>query len=737
MSQTALTFFEHSLISHEKRTCHAKIRQLISRITTHLAFSAETTIDLTNYGLIPIYTVDCQETILRELETSIPLLNFKTLIWHIHFSQSTHQLALKIGTGNRINQCDIILTLHQKQENNPITVHCQLDGAQLKDNHWAIFTFNEIIPAGEYACQLQSPNADNQVNTLFIWLTVPYKAQAYHLGNYCYNEPNKADLQLAVNKLTKNESIGLILYVSDETYLLECLNSIFAQIYPHWSLYIIVDKNIILPTFEQKYQNHIKIIHFTHLTEVSSICYRLFNQLSNQWVILLQSTDILTIDALFELINYINKSDTPVMMLYSDEDSIDDKNHYVNPYFKPNWSNELLKGQFYLGQLIIYPVNLIKQIVFSANNIAFTALLWDIALKISEKIQTIQHIPKILCHRYANSSANLTIDTLTCIQAALTRENLGGAITLNPIIPTTYLLNYPVIGQPQVSIIIPIKDKIELLIGCINSILAITTYNQYEFIIVDNGSTAAKTLTTLAHYKELLNQRINIISQPGEFNFSRLVNNGVKHAHGEIILLLNNDMQLLTSPHWLQILIGFAQHPEIGAVGCKLLYPEDNTIQHAGIICGIGGVANHPHRHYSVESVGYFNRLAVVANYSAITGACLMIERKLWNAVGGFDENLAIAFNDVDFCLKLSEKGFRHVVVPQVIFYHDESKTRGLEDSDEKQQRLKQEHTYLSQRWQNKIIHDPFYNPHLTPYTEDFSLNPHSIYYCETYDVLL
>lgn len=737
MSHTTLTFFEQSLINHERHTCHTKIRQLITRIATYLAFSSDSMIELSNYGLIPILSLNDRENILKELEASIPILNFKTFTFPIQLSCPSQQIFIKLGTGNRINHCHIIFTLRKKQENSPIIATCQLDGTKLLDNNWALFTFHAPIPTGEYIGEITSPDADNQVNALFIWLTVPYRTQTHNLGYYRYQTSDMAELQLKMEKLTHNDLITLVLYIIDQTELADCLESIFNQIYPHWELYIIVGKGIVLPSFSQKYQNKVKIITIANTAAIPSLYYRLFKNFSSQWVVLLTSAIHLTNDALLSLLSHVHEATTPIDMLYSDEDCVEHKNHYLQPYFKPNWSKELLKGQFYLGQLILYRTDLLKQIDNNSENVPYTTLLWDIALKVTEKNQAIQHIPSVLCHvAQSNESAQL-IDSLSIVQMALDRENLGGKVELNPVIPTSYLLSYPIVAHPLVSIIIPIRDKIELLITCINSILAITHYTNYEFIIVDNGSQATETFTTLDHYQQQLGQRLTIVRQETAFNFSRLVNTGVQQANGEIILLLNNDMRLLTSPNWLETMIGFAQHPEIGAVGCKLLYPQDNTIQHAGIVCGIGGVANHPHRHYSCESVGYFNRLAVVANYSAVTGACLMVERQLWESVGGFDEHLAIAFNDIDFCLKLSENGLRHVVVPQVIFYHYESKTRGLDNSDEKQHRLQQERDYLTQRWQDKIQHDPFYNPHLTPYTEDFSLNPHSIYYYANVDQLL
>jgi GT2 family glycosyltransferase len=268
-----------------------------------------------------------------------------------------------------------------------------------------------------------------------------------------------------------------------------------------------------------------------------------------------------------------------------------------------------------------------------------------------------------------------------------------------------------------------------LLESCLQALRKVTTYPHWELIVVDNGSQEAATLALFEKYKVEWGEAFRVIRQDIPFNFSTLVNHGVKVAKGEIILLLNNDTEILGPSDWLQEMLGFAQHPDIACVGCKLLYPQDNTIQHAGLVCGVAGVANHSHKHFPANSTGYFHRLAIVANYSAITGACLMVRKALWEEVNGFDENLGIAFNDVDFCLKLLKQGLRHVVLPQVHFYHHESKTRGLETTATKQKRLAKEAAYMKKRWGWILQDDPFYSPHLTREWEDFRLGSQSIYY--------
>ncbi|MEN8217052.1 MAG: glycosyltransferase family 2 protein [Pseudomonadota bacterium] len=830
-----------------------KISQLISRIATHLVFSSsETLIELSHYGLTPIDSFSATEESERDIETSIPILNGKTVQWQIANSEPITAIYLKLGTCGRINRCHLTLSIFKKQQERLVTV-VKRKGASVKDNQWTEFLLDTPLLPNQYICQLQSPNADNNNNTLFLWLTVQdafsidtstqelsdygltpilsfsptqkthrniertlpikrgkilqwqlaknnepisaiyfklgtggrinqchielsiFKKQAYRLelvtlakrqgtsvqdkqwtqfvlespllpgqytcqlqspdagnnntiylyltteneqkqgiANYCYVSPHSQAL------FTQITLISLIMVVDKETpYLRHSLNSIVTQNYPHWELCIVAADNTVLKEYRHRFSNQIKLAD----KQTSNPYNTALEMVTGEYVALIEPVDLLTEDALLEIVKWTNQ--TSVDMLYSDEDKVNEGGLFDEPYFKPDWAAEMLKGQMYTGQLSVYRTHLLKQIGGFRGEIQ-ALQIWDMVLRFTAQTQRIQHIPKILYHKRQQPPVSSTL-RLKMVQAALDREAQGGRVTLNTSAPNTCLLHYPVQGQPLVSIIIPTKDMADTLAQNIEAIRTITTYPHWEIIIVDNGSTEAATFALFEKYQAELGTNFTVYRHDIPFNFSKLVNQGVKAAQGEIILLLNNDTQILGPPDWLQEMIGFAQHPQIACVGCKLLYPQDNTIQHAGVICGVAGIANHSHKHFPAESRGYFDRLAMVANYSAITGACLMIKRKLWDK--GFDEKLPIAFNDVDFCLKLHTKGLRHVVLPQVIFYHHESKTRGLEDTAAKQARLSDSASYMEQRWGTLLQNDPFYNPHLSRESEDFRLSRESIYY--------
>ena len=258
-----------------------------------------------------------------------------------------------------------------------------------------------------------------------------------------------------------------------------------------------------------------------------------------------------------------------------------------------------------------------------------------------------------------------------------------------------------------------------MLSQCIDSIFKNTDYKNYEILILDNGTKEPKALA----YLELLkaNKNIRIISYPHDFNFSAINNFGVTHAKGEVVALLNNDVEII-STHWLTEMVQHALRPEIAAVGAMLYY-RDNTIQHAGVVLGIGGVAGHSHKYFPKGSFGYFSRLRIIQNYVAVTGACLVVKRLLYEEVGGLDEeNLSVAFNDVDFCLKLQAKGYRNLWTPYVELYHHESRSRGWEDTKEKQERFGKEIAYMKEKWQSKLDNDRYYNSHLTKKHENFMI---------------
>jgi GT2 family glycosyltransferase len=273
--------------------------------------------------------------------------------------------------------------------------------------------------------------------------------------------------------------------------------------------------------------------------------------------------------------------------------------------------------------------------------------------------------------------------------------------------------------EPLVSLIIPTRDKPDLLRTCLDSIRAKTTYGNYEILVVDNNSEEAETFV---YFEELARDgRVRVVPYPHPFNYSGINNAAVRLARGSIIGLVNNDIEVI-SPDWLTEMVSWAQQPGIGCVGAKLLYPDD-TVQHAGVILGIGGVAGHSHKMSPRNAHGYFSRLKVAQTLSAVTAACMLVRKSIYAEVRGMDsENLKVAFNDVDFCLKVRSAGYRNVWTPFAELYHHESKSRGIEDTPEKQERFRREVETMLVRWGHNLRNDPYYSQHLTQTHEDFSL---------------
>jgi GT2 family glycosyltransferase len=324
-----------------------------------------------------------------------------------------------------------------------------------------------------------------------------------------------------------------------------------------------------------------------------------------------------------------------------------------------------------------------------------------------------------LKYQYYNSD-NRQFDgnNINALQGHIKRKGYKGRVEQG-LFQGSYKINYYFKGNNKISIIIPNKDCSEVLERCVASILKKSSYKNFEIIIIENNSSEESIFKLYNKLKKIEN--INIIEWEAPFNFSLVNNFGVKHATGEILLFLNNDMEVI-NPDWLERLLEHAVRREIGAAGAKLYYPDD-TIQHAGVILGIGGVAGHSHKLYPKNSRGYMGRLQVVQNLSAITGACLMTRKEVFEEVGGFDANLPVAFNDVDICLKMREKGYMIVYTPYAELYHYESLSRGYEDTPEKKERFSKEVKYMREKWGEVIDKgDPYYNPNLSLEKEDFSI---------------
>src|SRR6478672_266445 len=340
---------------------------------------------------------------------------------------------------------------------------------------------------------------------------------------------------------------------------------------------------------------------------------------------------------------------------------------------------------------------------------------YDLVLRITEKTKNIFHIPKILYHWSSHSESTASsLDTKgyatdaaqKAIVDALERRGEPGRVI--PVSGGHHLVRYNIQDFKLVSIIIPTRNLGNILNNCLKSIFEKTEYPNYEVLVIDNGSDEPETLEIIKGWKlkEPNRFRCELLNIP--FNYSKINNYAVQQTKGEYLLLLNNDTEVLT-PDWINAMVEQAQRPSIGAVGALLLYP-DRTIQHSGVV-RVGGVAGHSHKHYPYNAHGYFNQIQTVNNYSAVTAACLMCRREVFEAVGGLEETLTVAFNDVDFCLKIGKKGYRNICLPHVVLYHYESKSRGYEDTREKQARFTYEVTYMQRKWKDIIEHDPCYNP--------------------------
>ena len=361
---------------------------------------------------------------------------------------------------------------------------------------------------------------------------------------------------------------------------------------------------------------------------------------------------------------------------------------------------------------------------------------YDILLRMSEEAKNIIHIPKILYHwRVHEQSTAKSGGTakpyayeagIKAIQSHIDRLGLKGTVEHGNTLGT-YKINYEIIGNPKVSIIIPNKDYISTLKVCIKSLKKLTTYENYEIIIVENNSEQEETFN---YYKKIDGKdKIKVVYYPEkEFNYSKIINFGVKNSSGEYIVQLNNDTELLT-PNWLQEMLMFAQREDVGAVGVELFYP-DKTIQHAGIIVGIGGVAGHVFKNIPHNMHGYFSKDAMIQNLSAVTAACMMAPKAIYDEVGYMDEKFKVAFNDVDFCLKIREKGKLIVYNPYVQFIHYESKSRGFEDTPEKQARFKNEIDRFYEKWQSFLDKgDPYYNINLRLDNDQYAIREEKIDY--------
>jgi GT2 family glycosyltransferase len=450
---------------------------------------------------------------------------------------------------------------------------------------------------------------------------------------------------------------------------------------------------------------------------------------TGQWTALLDHDDMLTEDALFFVARHV-LTHPDAHIIYSDEDKIDEQGMRFSPHFKSDWNPELFFSQNYLSHLGIYKTTLLRSI--HGFRVGFEGSQdHDLVLRCLPHIPqgAIHHIPKVLYHWRAtsgstalNSSAKTYADEarLKALEDYFNSIGVDARVGLG-MAPNTAKIDYPIPNPaPLVSLLIPTRDHLELIETCVRSILEKSLYQHFEIIILDNGSKESETLCFFESIQKE-DARVRVVRDDRPFNFSAINNLGVNLSKGSLIGLINNDIEVI-SPEWLGEMVSLCVQEEIGCVGAKLYYPN-NSLQHGGVILGIGGVAGHSHKTFNREHNGYFSRLKLPQALSAVTAACLLVRKDVFEKVGGLDEeNLKIAFNDVDFCLKVRALGYRNVWTPYAELYHYESLSRGTEDTPEKQARFAKEAEYMMNIWGTALLHDPFYNPNLSLVSEDFSL---------------
>jgi GT2 family glycosyltransferase len=430
--------------------------------------------------------------------------------------------------------------------------------------------------------------------------------------------------------------------------------------------------------------------------------------------------------ALMEMVRTIRKSDAE--LLYSDEDFIRTDTHLDFPHFKPDYSPDLLLSHNYITHLLVIKRTLYEEVGGIRDGFD-GAQDYDLVLRAVERARNVVHVPSPLYHwRMSANSTSLNPqikpgvheNARRALQDTLVRRNIDGEV-MDGNLDHYFRVKRSIRGGALVSIVLPFKDNPGLLKDCIETVLELTSYQHFEIVGVSND-TMSPTTFDLMRDLEGRDSRVRFVDLDVPFNFSRVVNFGVSQGKGEHIVLLNNDIEIIT-PEWLENLLEHSQREEVAAVGGKLYYPN-NTIQHAGIVIGLGGYAGHAHKNFPASSDGYFNRLNVIQNVSAVTGALLMTSRQVYEDLGGFDEEaFGVAYNDVDFCLRARERGLLNVFTPYVEAYHHESISRGYEDTLEKQQRFRIEMSNLLERHGERIkAGDPYYNPNLDQGRDDFSL---------------
>ena len=524
-------------------------------------------------------------------------------------------------------------------------------------------------------------------------------------------------------------SVVMPVYNVEEPWLRLAIDSMLAQLYPEWELCVVDDASTstrVRPLLEE-YARRDARIKLRRLDRNEGICGASNHGLSlatGEFVGLLDHDDALTEDSLFEVVKRLN-ADPALDFLYTDHDIHDTRGRRVRPFFKPDWSPDLFDSMNYITHFAVFRRVLVEEV--GGLRTGFEGSQdYDLMLRVVERTQRIAHIPKPL-YSWGEAPTSTVADPeikpyaheagRRALQEALARRGEEGEVLDGLGWPYRYRVKRAIRGAPLVSIVIPTRDNWKLLDRCLRSLDERTAYRPLEVLVVDNQSSDPETVRYLAAVEERFRSLgARLVPYPHPFHFARMNNEAARHARGEVLLLLNDDTEAI-DPEWLSAMLEHAQRPQVGAVGARLLFPNDK-LQHAGVVIGIQGKAAHAFWGFPHDHPGYYDFARVVRNYSAVTAACLMTRKSVFDEVGGFDEAFAIAYNDIDLCLRLRERGYLVVYTPYALLYHHQSASRGAYDPGKD----REPEALLRARWGAVIENDPYYNPHLTRQHFDFSL---------------
>jgi GT2 family glycosyltransferase len=547
-----------------------------------------------------------------------------------------------------------------------------------------------------------------------------------------YQELEAKPRELARQRKTKlpfepRISFAMATFNTPLPFLREVVASVFNQTYSNWELCIADGASSaegVVPYLRELVQAHPERVKLALLNDNRGIAgnqNEAIQLCTGDFIGLIDHDDIVLPNALFELVKKLNE-DRDIDLVYSDEAITDETGtRRLSAHLKPDYAPDTLRGSNFICHLTLIRKTLMDSI--GGLRLGFDgAQDYDLVLRATEQAREIAHVSKVLYlwRMHAGSTA-MSLDAkpyaLEAGRRAIAEHiaRIGQPGVVETGLGCSYRVHYELKARPKISIVIPNKDQHPVLRNCVQSILAKSTYDNFEVVIVENNSEYAATFRA---YRDLAEDpRVRLIRYEGAFNFPNLVNFGAEHAEGGFLLLLNNDTEVI-APDWMEKMLEFGQRDDVGAVGAKLLYP-DNRTQHAGVIVGIQGVAGHIHRGLGREEGGYLGRLCTAQNLSAVTAACMLVRKSLFQKLNGFDPKFSVALNDIDFCLRIRESGKLIVWTPEAMLYHFESLSRGYEDTPQKKARFRGEVKLLHDRWRDFLKNgDPYYNSNLSLLSE-------------------